>query len=148
MFPSCTRVDAPPSEKDDIRATDVCAVAVARQWRRSGNSHPCPLVFFSVEDANIVEVAGLKLGSLTEICSFLDLFVKGVSALNNHIGSHLNRCMSHAFGGNWAFAFRLSPCHHFEIKHEEVVEVLLAVGASENEYFGLVYQYSSVAVAS
>ena len=148
MFPSCARVDAPPSEKDDVRTTDVCAVTVARQWRCSGNSHPCPLVFFSVEDANIVEVAGLKLSSLTEICSFLDLFVKGVSALNDHIGSHLNRCMSHAFVGNRAFAFRLSPRHHFEIKHEEVVEVFLAVSASENEYFSLVYQYSSVAVAS
>lgn len=148
MFPSRARVDAPPAEKDDIRAADVRAVTVARQWRCSGNSHPCPLVFFSVEDANIVEVAGLKLSSLTKICSFLGLFVKSVSALNDHIGSHLNRCMAHALGGNWALAFGLSPCHHFQIEHEEVVEVFLAVSASENEYFSLVYQYSSVAVAS
>ena len=35
LFASCTGVDAPPSEKNDIRATDICAVTVTGKRRRS-----------------------------------------------------------------------------------------------------------------
>lgn len=52
-----TRVDAPPTEEDDVRSTDVRSMAVSRERRSSTYSNSRPEELFSVKDSNIVEIA-------------------------------------------------------------------------------------------
>lgn len=115
LLTSRPRVDAPTPEKDYVGTTDVRSMAVPWQRRSSGHSDPCPLVLLGIKYSDVVEVAGLKLCALSEICSLLEIFVEGKTSLHDHICAHLKSCVALTFGRNGTLAFRLSPGHDFEI---------------------------------
>lgn len=77
----------------------------------------------------------------------MSLFIEGIATLHNHIGADLDSSMSHSSGRNRALAFGLRPCHHLQIQHEEVIEILLTIGSSEDENLGLIHKHCSMAVS-
>ena len=147
LFSSCAWVDRPSTEEDDIGSADVGSVSVSWKRRSSWDSDSGPLEFLCVKDSDIVEVAGLELSTLTEICWFLGLFIERKSSLNYHICADLKSCVSLSFRGNWSLALGLCPCHDFEIKDKKIVEVLFSIGSSKDEDFSLVYKNCRMAVS-
>lgn len=59
LFASCAGVDAPASKKYYIGAADIGRVAVSGQWWSAGDSDSCPFILFSVQDADVAQIARL-----------------------------------------------------------------------------------------
>lgn len=146
LFSSCARVDGPPSEEDNIRPADISSVPITRERWSPRHSHPGPLVFLSVQNADIVQVTGLQLSPLPEACIFLGVLVKIEAPLDDHVCSNLNGCMPLSRGRKWALAFGLTPGHDLEIQDVQIIKVFFSIRAPEDEYFGFCHQHSGMPI--
>ena len=94
LLSSGSRVYAPASEENDIWATNICSMTVTRKRRGPRNPNSGPLILLSVQNSDIIQIAGLKLSSLPKASIFLTILIEIKSSLNDHIGSHLNSSVS------------------------------------------------------
>jgi len=137
LLSSGSRIDAPSSEKDNIWTTDVGSMTISRQRRCTRYSHSCPLVFFSIQNSYIVQVARLQLSTLSKICTFLQIVIECKASLHDHVSSYLQSSMTLSFGWYRTLTFWLCPSHDLEIEHKEIIEILFAIGAAKDKYFCL-----------
>ena len=98
LLSSCPWVDAPSSEEDNIRAANIGSMAITREWRCTRNPHPCPFIFLSVQNSNVVEITRLELSPLSKSSISLRLLVKIETTLDDHVCSYLDGCVALSWG--------------------------------------------------